>query len=236
MPAPFDGAPPDARALDRRAPDGAPRGLVLMLHGGTPQSLEPVGTRSGSLWRMQVLRDALQRDLLGAGHALWLLRYARRGWNGGTTRSPVPDARWALDQVRAAYGDVPVVLLGHSMGARTAIRVADDPNVRGVVALAPWFDAGDPVAALAGKDLLVAHGLRDRITSARSSRAYTERAAAVAARAEFFPMGGAGHYLLYRPRRWNRFALRHSLDILGPGHSPGRLDATRRSGNELAGP
>jgi pimeloyl-ACP methyl ester carboxylesterase len=236
MPAPFDGAPPDARALDRRAPEGTPRGLVLMLHGGTPQSLEPVGTRSGSLWRMQVLRDALQRDVLGAGHALWLLRYARRGWNGGTTRSPVPDARWALDQVRAAYGDVPVVLLGHSRGARTAIRVADDPNVRGVVALAPWFDAGDPVAALAGKDLLVAHGLRDRITSARSSRAYTERAAAVAARAEFFPMGGAGHYLLYRPRRWNRFALRHSLDILGPGHSPGRLDATRRSGNELAGP
>jgi pimeloyl-ACP methyl ester carboxylesterase len=225
MPAPFDGAPPDARALDRRAPDGAPRGLVLMLHGGTPQSLEPVGTRSGSLWRMQVLRDALQRDLLGAGHALWLLRYARRGWNGGTTRSPVPDARWALDQVRAAYGDVPVVLLGHSMGARTAIRVADDPNVRGVVALAPWFAAGDPVAALAGKDLLVAHGLRDRITSARSSRAYTERAAAVAARAEFFPMGGAGHYLLYRPRRWNRFALRHSLDVLAGS----RLRSSRRN-------
>jgi len=218
MPAPFDGAPPDARALDRRAPDGVPRGLVLMLHGGTPRSLEPVGTRSGSLWRMQVLRDALQRDLLSAGHALWLLRYARRGWNGGTTRSPVPDARWALDQVRAAYGDVPVVLLGHSMGARTAVRVADDPNVRGVVALAPWFDAGDPVAALAGKDLLVAHGLRDRITSARSSRAYTERAAAVAARAAFFPMGGAGHYLLYRPRRWNRFALRHSLEVLAGSH------------------
>lgn len=214
MHAPFDGAPHDTRGLDRRAPEGPPRGLVLMLHGGTPQSLDPVGTRSGSLWRMRVLRDALQRDLLGAGHALWLLRYARRGWNGGTTRSPVPDARWALDQVRAAYGDVPVVLVGHSMGARTAIRVADDPNVRGVVALAPWFDAGDPVAALAGKDLLVGHGLRDRITSARSSRAFVERAAAVAARAEFFGLGGAGHYLLYRPRRWNRFALRHSLDVL----------------------
>ena len=214
MPAPFDGAPPDARGLDRRAPEGTPRGLILMLHGGTPKSMEPVGTRSASLWRMQVLRDALRRDVLDAGHALWLLRYARRGWNGGTTRGPVPDARWALDQVRAAYGDVPVVLLGHSMGARTASRVADDPNVRGVVALAPWFDAGDPVAALAGKDLLVGHGMRDRITSARSSQAFTERAAAVAARAEFFPLGSAGHYLLYRPSRWNSFALRHSLDVL----------------------
>ena len=79
MPGPFDGAPADARALDRRAPESAPRGVVLVLHGGTPHSLEPVGTRSGSLWRMQVLRDALQRDVLGAGHALWLLRYARRG-------------------------------------------------------------------------------------------------------------------------------------------------------------
>jgi predicted alpha/beta-hydrolase family hydrolase len=214
MPEPFDGAPADARALDRRAPEGAPRGVVLVLHGGTPHSLEPVGARSGSLWRMQVLRDALQRDVLRAGHALWLLRYARRGWNGGTSLSPVPDARWALDQVRAAYGDVPVVLVGHSMGARVASRVADDPSVRGVVALAPWFDGGDPVTALAGKDLVVGHGLRDRITSARGSRAFTERAAAVAARAEFYPLGRAGHYLLYRPTRWNRFALRHALDVL----------------------
>ena len=214
MPGPFDGAPSDARALDRRAPEGTPRGVVLMLHGGTPHSLEPVGTRSGSLWRMQVLRDALRREVLDAGHALWLLRYARRGWNGGTSLSPVPDARWALDQVRAAYGDVPVVLVGHSMGARVASRVADDPSVRGVVALAPWFDGGDPVTALAGKDLVVGHGLRDRITSARGSRAFTERAAAVAARAEFYPLGRAGHYLLYRPTRWNRFALHHALDVL----------------------
>ena len=214
MPGPFDGAPSDARALDRRAPEGTPRGVVLMLHGGTPHSLEPLGTRSRSLWRMQVQRDALQRDVLRAGHALWLLRYARRGWNGGTSLSPVPDARWALDQVRAAYGDVPVVLVGHSMGARVASRVADDPSVRGVVALAPWFDGGDPVTALAGKDLVVGHGLRDRITSARGSRAFTERAAAVAARAEFYPLGRAGHYLLYRPTRWNRFALRHALDVL----------------------
>ena len=214
MPGPFDGAPSDTRALDRRAPEGTPRGVVLMLHGGTPRSLEPVGTRSGSLWRMQVLRDALRREVLDAGHALWLLRYARRGWNGGTSLSPVPDARWALDQVRAAYGDVPVVLVGHSMGARVASRVADDPSVRGVVALAPWFDGGDPVTALAGKDLVVGHGLRDRITSARGSQAFTERAAAVAARAEFYPLGRAGHYLLYRPTRWNRFALRHALDVL----------------------
>jgi hypothetical protein len=100
------------------------------------------------------------------------------------------------------------------MGARVASRVADDPSVRGVVALAPWFDGADPVTPLAGKDLVVGHGLHDRITSARSSQAFTERAAAVAARAEFYPLGRAGHYLLYRPARWNRFARHHALDVL----------------------
>ncbi len=214
MTAPYDGTPAEERALDRRAPEGTPRGLVLMLHGGTQQSLEPVGARSGSLKRMEILRDVLEPKVLGAGHALWLLRYARRGWNGGTARGPVPDARWALDQVRDTYGDVPVVLLGHSMGGRTATRVADHPNVRGVVGLAPWFEPGDPVDGLAGKDFVAGHGLRDRITSARNTRAFTERAATVAARAEFHPLGGAGHYLLYRPKRWNRFALRHSLGVL----------------------
>ena len=37
---------------------------------------------------------------------------------------------------------MPVVLLGHSMGGRTAVAVADDPSVVGVVALAPWLPAG----------------------------------------------------------------------------------------------
>ena len=53
-----------------------------------------------------------------AGASLWLLRYAVRGWNQRVAAppSPVPDARWALDEVRSELGDVPVVLLGHSMG------------------------------------------------------------------------------------------------------------------------
>jgi pimeloyl-ACP methyl ester carboxylesterase len=174
------------------------------------------------------MRDVLAPRVLAAGHALWLLRYGQRGWNGGTTRGPVPDARWALDQVRAAYDEAPVVLLGHSMGGRTATRVADHPNVRGVVGLAPWFEPDDPVDALAGKELVTAHGRRDRITSARQTRAFVDRAATLAARAEFHSMGAAGHYLLYRPATWNRFALRHSLDMLARADDRPQDRADRR--------
>lgn len=204
------------RALERTEPSGTPRGLVLMLHGGTQHSLDPVGPRSGSLLRTRAMRDRLAPRFLEAGHAVWLLRYGKRGWNADSPNgpSPVNDARWALDRVREAHGDVPVVLLGHSMGGRTSTRVADDPNVTGVVGLAPWFEQGDPVSPLAGKTLVAGHGLRDRITSARATQSYVDRAARVAASAEFFPLGLAGHYLLYRPGMWNRFALEHSLGVL----------------------
>ena len=51
---------------------------------------------------------------------------------------------------------------------------------RGLVALAPWFPPGEPVAALQGKDLVVAHGRRDRITSYDASRAFVEQCHGVA--------------------------------------------------------
>ena len=76
------------------------------------------------------------------GLAVVSLRHCMRGWNGDL-RSPVADARWALDQFRERFGDVDVALVGHSMGGRTALAVADDPSVRSVVALAPWIEPGD---------------------------------------------------------------------------------------------
>ncbi|RLV51090.1 alpha/beta fold hydrolase [Nocardioides mangrovicus] len=210
---PFDSS--EGRALSRVEPGRPPRGVVLMLHGGTQHSTEPVTSRSGSLWRMEVLRSAIAHRLTREGYATWLLRYGVRGWNAELDApSPVADARWALDQVRDAHGEVPVVLLGHSMGGRTAAYVADDRNVTGVVGLAPWLERDDPVGALEARDLVCGHGLRDRITSARATRAYVERARAVARLAEFDPLGAAGHYMLYRPHMWHRFALRQTLRLL----------------------
>ena len=50
---------------------------------------------------------------------------------------------------------MPVVVLGHSMGGRTACRVADHDLVRGVVALAPWLPPGESVADLLAEDGLI---------------------------------------------------------------------------------
>jgi len=123
----------------------------------------------------------------------------------------VPDARWALDQVREEYGAVPVVLLGHSMGARTAARVADDRSVVGLVALAPWFPADDPADGVAGKPLVAIHGNLDRVTSARETRDYVDR---LGDRARFVDMGQAGHYMLRRRKQWNRATVSSILDML----------------------
>ncbi|WP_330866008.1 alpha/beta hydrolase [Nocardioides sp.] len=188
-------------------------GAVLMLHGGKEHGHETVDGRSASWRRSAAMARAIAPDLQAAGVAVWLLRYRRRGWNGGA--GPVGDARWALEQVRDRLRSVPVVLVGHSMGARIAVRVADDAQVRGVVALAPWFPPGESVAPLAGKALVAAHGSRDRITSAGATRAYVERARAAGIDASYVDMGPVGHYLLRGVRGWNDLALTGSRRLLG---------------------
>jgi dienelactone hydrolase len=100
------------------------------------------------------------------------------------------------------------------MGGRTAVAVADHRSVAGVVALAPWLTASDPVDTLRGKALAAAHGSRDRITSARETAAYVRRAEAVAASTEFCSMGRVGHYMLRTIPAWNCFAVSRSLRIL----------------------
>ncbi|GAA1476175.1 alpha/beta hydrolase [Nocardioides aestuarii] len=197
--------------LDAFASPDSPTGVVLMLHGGKERSQQVVDGRSASWRRSAAMARRVAERADGAGAAVRLLRYRRRGWNAG---APVEDARWALAEVRRELGDLPVVLLGHSMGARTAVHVADDPLVRGVVALAPWFPRDEPVRALAGRTLLAAHGSRDKITSARATRAFVERARAAGADATFVDMGPVGHYMFRRIEAWNTTATDAALALL----------------------
>lgn len=201
------------RLLTQYDAPGDARAMILLLHGGKPRSHQAIDGRSASWRRALWLQREITQRAHAAGVGTWLLRYSERGWNGGTDRSA--DARWALDELRAAHGDVPVVLLGHSMGARVAVHVADDPSVRGVVGLAPWWSAEDPVHTLAGRTLKAAHGRRDRITSFRETTRYVERARSVADSADLEDMGALGHYMLSGSRHWHDVAIEASLEVLG---------------------
>ena len=199
--------------LTRSEPRRAPTAVVLLLHG-LVRSTEPLDARSAPWLRMRLMQVQLGSALRRDGTASWLLRYRTGGWTAdtdtdtdGAAPGPVSDARWALDCVRTELGDLPVVLLGHSMGARTAVTVADDPLVSGVVALAPWFNPSDPVDTLRGRRLLAAHGRSDRVTSHEATRLYVDRAAAAATSSDFVDMGARGHAMLPGAPAWNRVAL-----------------------------
>lgn len=115
---------------------GPPEAAVLLLHGGreTGLGVPPPGPFNLPAVRMRpfarVLRGALPREVL-----VRAVRYGHRGWNGDRA-DPLHDAVRALDVLRRTAGEIPVVLLGHSMGGRAALAAAGHPLVRGVVGLA----------------------------------------------------------------------------------------------------
>ncbi|WP_019878191.1 alpha/beta hydrolase [Sporichthya polymorpha] len=193
-------AEPTVRVMRAR---GETIGVVLLLHGGKAESREPSSPWHTSVLRLRPFARAIARRIRRDGVAVWSLRYRVRGWNGAEA-SPVADARWALDRVREQHGDVPVILVGHSMGGRTALQVADDPAVVGIVALAPWLPAGERRPALGSTRLLVVHGTADSWTDPRASEAYVEAARADGVPATFVPMTGHGHFMLRRAGEWKR--------------------------------
>lgn len=203
--------------LDRwdPAPSTSIVGAVLALHGGRVKGRRPVGRLDLPMLRMHAIVRAIHDDLATAGIVVWTLRYAVQGWNGADA-SPVADARWALHQI-AMTDDVPVVLLGHSMGGRTAMRVVGEPNVAGVVALAPWFPPGEPLGDVAGCRLIIGHGTNDRTTDPRASRRYVADAALAGAEVRFVEVPGEGHALLRKPGWWNRFATESVIEVLRIG-------------------
>lgn len=199
--------------LTRYDVPGAPRALALVLHGGKDRSHAEVTGRSASWRRATALAHALRGPLHDDGVGIWVLRYRTVGWNRDGA-DKIADARWALGRARSDLGELPVALVGHSMGGRTACHVADDDLVRGVVALAPWLPPSERVEALAGRALHAAHGSRDHITRPRDTRAYVERARSVAAEATYTDVEGAGHYMLRRVPAWNAFTLEHVRRVL----------------------
>lgn len=183
-------------------PAGQVRGVALVLHGGKSQSREPVQARHLSPARMVPLARDLHRAGRQHGLAVWILRNSVRGWNGADM-SPLQDARWALQLIREQHPGVPVFLVGHSMGGRTALAAAADPQVAAVVALAPWLAPASPTATVAGRKVLIVHGTLDRWTSPAASFAFAQRAADSAAGMQYVSLSGAGHFMLRKVRLWH---------------------------------
>ncbi|MDT4939631.1 MAG: hypothetical protein QOG80_3302 [Pseudonocardiales bacterium] len=189
------------------------RGIALVLHGGQSASLAQVTPRQLSVLRMVPFARALQRADAGHGLAVARLLFAVRGWND-TAQSPVPDARWAVDQLTERFPDAPIVLVGHSMGGRAALYAAGHPSVVGVVALAPWLEPGDPAAQLAGRRVLIAHGTRDRTTSPRGSAAYARLARDAGASVTYVSVEAESHAMLRRAAVWHRLAAGWTIGVL----------------------
>lgn len=194
-------------------PDGDVGAIALVLHGGRARGTGPVRASQLAVVRMAPFVTSLRRAGAGHGLAVARMRYLVRGWNGAT-QSPVPDVRWALDRLAEQYPATPVALVGHSMGGRAAVYAAGHHTVRAVVGLAPWIEPGDPVAQLAARRVLFAHGDRDRMTSPPESASYARRAAAVADSVSYIAVHGERHAMLRRAAVWHQLATGYVLSVL----------------------
>jgi dienelactone hydrolase len=154
-------------------------GVVLLLPDGA------VASARGASVRAHAALLPLGRRLARAGRAdglvVHVVRYRGRGWNGSDAQLAA-DASWAVAEAVRRYGEVPVCLVGHGMGARAALRAAGHAAVEAVCALAPWLPEDDvaaepePVRQLVGRRVLIAHGTNDARTDPELSYRLAERA------------------------------------------------------------
>jgi pimeloyl-ACP methyl ester carboxylesterase len=180
------------------------KAVVLVAHGGKSVSTAPTSAVQPAVLRMVPVAWAIKKALRGSEALVLRPRFEIQGWNGEQA-SPAGDLERALDVIAGSFGPVPVVLVGHSMGARAALRAAGHPAVTAVAGLAPWLPLGEPVSQLAGRRVLLAHGTADRITSPQETWAYAGRAREVAEVAVIEVRDGE-HTMLRRAALWHEIA------------------------------
>jgi acetyl esterase/lipase len=232
-----------AQYADLYRPEGAPRGVVVVLHGG--------------FWKAEydeVLGRPLAASLADEGWVAWNLEYRRVG-NGGGVPATLDDVAAGID----ALADVPeldlttVVTLGHSAGGHLAtwaaargrfeawaaerVPVTAVVSQAGVVDLSAAYEQGlgggavqafvgeppgpayDPVDPTRQIPLEVpvwcVHGSDDVVVPPSQSVDYVRRAQAAGATAEHVPVAG-DHFVVIDPRSVAWATTLAVLDSLGP--------------------
>jgi dienelactone hydrolase len=212
---------PLSPALEQRAAQGETRGIALFCHGGAAAGLEPPRERALSLVRMRAFEHFVHAAAADRGIATALVRYRVVGWNGEAADA-FEDVRWAVGLLREEHGtDVPIVLVGHSMGGRAALRAGAEQSVTAVCALAPWTPPGEPVMSVRDQTVAILHGRGDRWVPAKLSADYAVRARRAGARVARFTIAG-GHTMVRRSHQWHSFA--RDVVLAGTGLEPMRAD------------
>ncbi|GAA5115648.1 alpha/beta hydrolase [Alloalcanivorax gelatiniphagus] len=179
-----------------------PEGVVVVLHGGASRG-EQVMVSPAQLSVLRMVPVAHRIARTGRSRlAVHRLLNSHRGWDSRT--SPVMDALWAVDQLADQHPDVPLALVGHSLGGRAALLTGGDPRVRSVVALNPWVLPTDRVD-LAGTRVLVVHGTDDRVAPPARS-ADLARRLALSASVGYVSVPGAKHAMLGQGRTFETYA------------------------------
>ena len=156
----------------------------------------------------------------GAGDlAVFRLLNSVRGWD--TEHTPVNDVEWALAQVRARLGaEVPICLVGHSLGGRAGVLSAGHDDVHSVVALAPWVYPTDGRIDARGRQILIVHGELDRIAHLSSAVVVADDLRRTA-RVGFITIPGGKHAMLRHHRLFDSAAADYAVGTLLGRRTPG---------------
>jgi dienelactone hydrolase len=179
-----------------------PEAAVVVCHGGASRRADPmVSPTQLSVLRMVPVARRVAR-VGGDRVAVFRLLNSTRGWD--TRHTPVDDVDWALDQVARQCSDLPVGLVGHSLGGRAVLLAGDHPTVRSVVALNAFVFPSD-APRLQHRRVLFVHGEADRIAVPQRAEAVARRVMATTD-AAFVTVEGGKHAMLRRGRTFEQLA------------------------------